>query len=234
MLLVTGQCLLPTQAPGQEAPPQPAAAAGATEPAPVERAGIETFNPLWTRSLFTSGKAPPPPPPLIENTDWAKPLSFLGWTEIDGAVTVYLYRADTEETFVVTQDRIPEEGVIQIVEIENPESMLEAKVRVRLNGQETVIAQFDAPILTETRKDGKSAPKASGPVQPPTTADSRAQQITGPILFTEDSTFENSLQRQAKGAAVAPTESTPASEVILELRQRNEAAYDQYPRPDQP
>jgi hypothetical protein len=64
--------------------------------------------------------------------------------------------------------------------------------------------------------------------------DSRAQQITGPVLFTEDNTFASTLKSQAQGGTAATAEPTPASEVILELRQRNEGLYDQYPRRNTP
>ena len=201
--------------------------------APVVQPELGLFTPLWTRSLFTSGVAPAPPPQPEVDTEWARPLSFLGWCEVEGIVTVYLYRSDTEETFALTQGAIPQEGVMQAVEVENPDSMLDAKVRVRLNGQEAVIAQFEAVSLTE--QPSQQTPSANDKtVQPPTTVDSRAQRLTEPVLFTADNTFENSLQAAQQGVSSKSDKPSPASEVIQELRDRKESLYDQYPRPSRP
>ena len=233
LILVLVQICLPALARGQETQARRATEVEETDTAATTQPEIDKFTPLWTRSLFTSGVAPAPAPQPQLDTEWARPLSLLGWSEVEGVVTVYLYRADTEETFVLTKGALPEEGVLQAVEVENPGSLLEAKVRVRLNGQEALIAQFESASSPD--ESSTQPPKASDTtVQPPTTVDSRAQRLTEPVLFTEDNTFEKSLQPARSGAAAKPDEASPASEVIQELRDRNESLYDQYPRSSPP
>ena len=233
LLLGLSPAFTPVSTCAQDPATMAASATTVDQEATVVQPELESFTPLWTRSLFTSGVAPAPPPQPQMDTEWAKPLSFLGWSEVEGVVTVYLYRSDTEETFVLTKGAMPEEGVLQAVEVENPGSLLEARVRVRLNGQEALIAQFESASSPD--ESSTQPPKASDTtVQPPTTVDSRAQRLTEPVLFTEDNTFEKSLQPARSGAAAKPDEASPASEVIQELRDRNESLYDQYPRSSPP
>jgi hypothetical protein len=209
--------------PAKETPAQPDAA----EQAPATQPELETFVPLWTRSLFTS--APPPAEPVLvptENAEWAAHLSFLGWAEIEGTRSVYIHRTDTDETFVLTLGTSAQEGVMEALEIINADSMMEAQARVRLNGQEALIRTFEAPV-PPPEEIKTAATRPSTPVEPPTTADSRAQRLTQPVLLTEDNTFEKSLQPNSPERDNPPA----AADVIQELRQRNDMLHQQQPLP---
>lgn len=193
------------------------------------------YQALWTRSMFTTHEVKPEVT-AVENADWAANLQLSGWSEVDGRLTVYLYRADTTQTFILQQDEPAEAGVMQLVEVENAETILDARVRVQLNGQEAWISQqkeAEAPPAGAPAQ--QPAQQAVAGVQAPTSVDSRAAMLRSGVVLSAGATFDNSLTKpEQSGSTTASTSASEGSrsnaEVLLRLRERHEHLYRMFPR----
>lgn len=198
---------------------------------------LDHYQALWSRSLFTTHEVKVEAS-VVEDASWAATLQLSGWSEVDGQLSVYLFRSDTEQTFILNNGEPAQSGVMQLVAVENTETILDARVRVRLNGQEAWIRQVDESGATTPPVSGAAQ---SGGVQVPTTVDSRASRLTSPVVLTNNTTFEGSLSPSADPAnsaaqtPVARSDAQPASpEVIQRLRERHEHLYRMFPRPPGP
>lgn len=208
------------------------------EKPPVSFKPLADYQKLWTRSLFTTHEVKPEVT-AVENADWAANLQLSGWSEVDGRLSVYLFRTDTAQTFILQQNEPAEADVMQLVEVENAEGILGARVRVQLNGQEAWINQAN-----ESEEPPAAAPaqqlaqQANAGVQAPTTVDSRAAMLRPGVVLNAGATFDNSLAKPEKPAsnssASAPDSSTDQSrsnaEVLMRLRERHEHLYRMFPR----
>ncbi|MBB5031556.1 hypothetical protein [Prosthecobacter vanneervenii] len=225
-----------------------ALAAGALHAQETEQPSFEPkplagYQALWTRSLFTTHEVKPNVP-TVENADWAANLQLSGWSEVDGQLYVYLYRTDTTQTFIVKQNEPAEAGVMQVVEMENAESIVDARVRVQLNGQGAWIAQqkeSEVPQPPQSSPQQPAAQQAVAGVQAPTSVDSRAALLRPGVVLDAGATFENSLAKP--GTTPSAMESTTAAQtrnsedesrsnaaVLLRLRERHEHLYRMFPR----
>lgn len=209
------------------------------EKPPVSFKPLTIYQPLWKNSLFTTHEVKVEAAP-VENAEWAATLVFSGWSELDGQRTVYLSRTDTEESFILKQNEPPEAGVMQFIEVENENSLLEARVLVQLNGQEAWIKQqTDADAApTQVLSPDPNQPAVTA-VQAPTTVDSRAARLRPGVILSANATFDNSLTKPGQpdsmtGAQseVSPEEASQSkAEVLMKLRERHEHLYRMFPRP---
>ncbi len=190
------------------------------------------YQALWTRSMFTTHEVKSEVT-AVENADWAANLQLSGWSEVDGRLSVYLYRTDTTQTFILQQDEPAEAGVMQLVEVENAETILDARVRVHLNGQEAWISQQNE---SEAPPEGAPAQQqAVAGLQAPTSVDSRAAMLRSGVVLNAGATFDNSLAKpEPSDSTAASTSSNEGSrsnaEVLLRLRERHEHLYRMFPR----
>jgi len=205
------------------------------EKAPFEPKPPADYQALWTRSLFTTHELKPVVP-AVENADWALNLQLSGWSEVDGQLLVYLYRTDTTQTFILKENEPAEAGVMKLVEVENAETILDARVRVNLNGQEAWI----------TQQKESEAPQAAPPqpaqavagLQAPTSVDSRAGLLREGVVFKPGTTFANSLNQPGQPVATAGSaQSVSANDanssnaaVLMRLRERHEHLHRMFPR----
>jgi len=212
------------------------------EPSPVPFKPLNGFEPLWNRSMFTTHETKPEVA-AVENADWAAHLQLAGWSELDGQISVYIYRSDTAQTFILQQNEPPEAGVMQFVEVENPESILDARVLVHLDGQQAWISQqldnggppAEAPIQQLAQQTPQPA---TGTVQAPTTVDSRAAHLRSGLILSADNTFESSLDRPGQPAAdLGDLEASnfnganqSKAQVLMRLRERHEHLHRKFPR----
>ena len=196
------------------------------------------YQALWTRSMFTTHEVKPEAT-AVENADWAANLQLSGWSEVDGRLSVYLYRADTTQTFILQQDEPAEAGVMQLVEVENAETILDARVRVHLNGQEAWISQPNesaAPLAGAPAQ--QPAQQALAGLQAPTSVDSRAALLRPGVVLNAGATFDNSLVKAEPSASNAAASASAGSnegsrsnaEVLMRLRERHEHLYRMFPR----
>ncbi len=208
------------------------------EKAPVTFKPLVNYQPLWTNSLFTTHEVKAEATP-VENAEWAATLVFSGWSELEGQRTVYLSRTDTEESFILKQGEPPEAGVMQFVEIENEDSLLEARVLVQLNGQEAWIKQQTDADTAPTQPIAQDpSQQAVTAVEAPTTVDSRAALLRPGVILSADNTFDNSLTKPgqpagvpgAQQAANPEEQSQSKAEVLMKLRERHEHLYRMFPR----
>lgn len=214
-----------------------------TEKPSFEPKPLAGYQALWTRSLFTTHEVKPVVP-TVDNTGWAANLQLSGWSEVDGRLFVYLYRTDTTETFIVKQNEPAEAGVMQVVEMENAESILDARVRVHLNGQEAWIAQQTESAAPPPPTPQQPAQQAVAGVQVPTSVDSRAALLRQGVVLDAGATFENSLEKPGSPSSAMPATATTAAvqtrnsedesrsnaAVLLRLRERHEHLYRMFPR----
>lgn len=205
------------------------------EKSPVSFKPLADYQKLWTRSLFTTHEVKPELT-TVENADWAANLQLSGWSEVDGRLSVYLFRSDTAQTFILQQNEPAEADVMQLVEVENAESILDARVRVHLNGQEAWISQQN-----ESEAPPAGAPaqqQAVAGVQAPTSVDSRAAMLRPGVVLNAAATFDNSLAKPnqpastsaASASASSIGESRSNAEVLMRLRERHEHLYRMFPR----
>lgn len=206
----------------------------ATPPQPE----LAQFRKLWTSSMFTTHEVKVDAP-TVQNADWAANLKFSGWSEVDGKIAVYLFRADTEQTFTLQQNEPAEAGVLQFVAMENAESLLDARVRVRLNGQEAWISQqqeSEAPPAAFQAPQPAEPPTAA--VQAPTSVDSRAAMLRPGVVLNAGATFDNSLAKPEQPAATTENQEPTSPDeqnrsnaaVLMRLRERHEHLYRMFPR----
>jgi hypothetical protein len=175
----------------------------------------------------------------VQNADWAANLQLAGWSELDGRISVYIYRTDTTETFVLKQNEPPEAGVMQFTEVENADSILNARVLVQLNGQQAWVSQqMDTGGPAAEAPTQQLAQQATGTVQAPTTVDSRAAHLRPGVILSASNTFENSLAKPGQSTtatdALEADGSNQASQskaqVLMRLRERHEHLYRMFPR----
>lgn len=199
---------------------------------------LSHFQKLWTRSVFTTQEMKVEVP-TVENAEWAANLQFSGWAEVDGRLSIYLFRTDTQEAYTLQQDEPAEAGVMQFVALDQAETFFDARVRVRLNGQEAWISQ-----QKETDAPAEPVPAQQPPqqilaaVQAPTTVDSRAAMLRPGVVLSADATFDNSLVKPGTPASAAVTQepaipdedSRSNAAVLMRLRERHEHLYRMFPR----
>lgn len=207
---------------------------------PFEPKPLANYQSLWTRSLFTTHEVKPESTP-VENADWAANLQLSGWSEVDGKLCVYLYRTDTTQTFILQEDEPAQADVMRLLEIENVESIVDARARVNLNGQEAWISQqMEAEEPPAAAPPQQPAQQAVAGVQAPTSVDSRAALLRQGVVLNAETTFDNSLtkpdQSRAGGAAAQGMSSNEQKQskatVLMRLRERHEHLYRMFPRQD--
>lgn len=199
---------------------------------------LATFEKLWTSSMFTSQEMKVEVPE-VTNAEWAANLQLSGWSEVDGQLSVYLFRSDTGQTFILQQGEPDQKEVMQFVAIENTETIIDARVRVRLNGQEAWISQQkEAAAPPQPITGSQPAQPATSGLQAPVTVDSRAALLRAGVVLTADTTFEDSLSQPEKSASSTPDATSgateagkPRAEVLQRLRERHEHLYRMFPRP---
>jgi len=208
------------------------------EKSPVSFKPLNGYQPLWERSMFTTHETKSEVT-VVENADWAANLQLAGWSELDGRLSVYIYRTDTDQTFILQQDEPAEAGVMQFIEVENADSLLEARVLVDLNGQQAWISQqtdsVEPPPETPIQQP---AQQTAGGVQAPTTVDSRAANLRSGVILSASNTFESSLAKPGQPATATGASEADASneasqskaQVLMRLRERHEHLHRMFPR----
>ena len=168
--------------------------------------GLDSYSALWDRSIFTSQSTPPPPAPTPETTDpnWAADFQLSGWVRLNGRLSVYLTRLRNMETIILQEHEPAAEDTPQLLSLSGDDTILDARVKVALNGQTAWIAM--SPDATQQIlppvKDNKPAKSevpavvAEETLVEPTTVDSRAAGLTGPVIFDASATYQSMTSNQ--------------------------------------
>ncbi|WP_395719699.1 hypothetical protein [Prosthecobacter sp.] len=207
---------------------RPAGGAGVSADAPV----LDAYAGFWTRSLFTThSHEAPMPVASMESPGWAADFELSGWTRVDGALTVYLTRRSSGTTLTLQESEPETPDTPQLVTLAGEDTILDGKVQIRMNGASAWIALNTAASANVAPvKKPLDAFRAPAQVQdgeeplPPTTIDSRAARLNGPVLLDASATYESILAR--------PQE--PAPTAVERLRERREKLIRDFPRRPQP
>ena len=194
---------------------------------------LDTYAALWNRSVFTSQSSPPPAAaPEAPSPGWATEFQLSGWVRLNGRLSIYLTRSGNQETVILGEDEPAVQDLPQLICLSGEETILNARAQVALNGQTAWISmnpdasqQINPPV-----KDNQPATTAAPPsaalaaVAEPTTVDSRAARLTGPVLLDTAATFQSITSPQQPNT-VADYE---------RLQNRREQLIRAFPRQPQP
>jgi len=161
---------------------------------------LDSYAALWHRSVFTSQSSPPPAPaPEAPPPDWAAEFQLSGWVRLNGRLSVYLTRLRNQETVILGENEPPVQDAPQLLGLSGDENPLNVQAQVALNGQTAWISmnpdasqQINRPV-----KDNQPAMSAAPPaaametVVEPTTVDSRAARLSGPVLLDAAATYQS-------------------------------------------
>lgn len=194
---------------------------------------LSAYSDLWNRSVFTS-KAPPAPEPSSESqpAGWISEFQLSGWVRLNGRLTVYLTRLSNQETIILNEDEEALQEVPRLLDFSGEDTILDARAKVALNGESGWIAlnpdasqQITIPVQAKT-PEGISALDASSKntVVEPTTVDSRAAKLTGPVLLDAAATYQT---------LISPAEASPA-DTYQRLQDRRDKLIRAFPRIPEP
>lgn len=215
------------------AEPPPTSTAG--EPAPGKAASpaapdLHTYSRLWTRSLFTTHDNPAPPPAADVPPDQASDFELSGWTRLDDRLTVYLTQLDTGRTWTLQENEPEAPDTPQLLALSGEDTILDCRAQIRINGVTAWVSLNPAASANPAPLEGAPEPAAARThqvqedVQPPTSIDSRAARLNGPVLLDASATYESVL---------TPSQ-TPALNAVERLRARREKLIRDFPRRSQP
>jgi hypothetical protein len=118
---------------------------------------------------------------------------------LNGRLSVYLTRLRDQETVILGENEPPVQDAPQLLALSGEENPLNVQAQVALNGQTAWISmnpdasrQINRPV-----KDNQPAMSAAPPaaametVVEPTTVDSRAARLSGPVLLDAAATFQS-------------------------------------------
>ncbi len=218
-----------------ELPSEPSQNGGLSEEAGSGAAAptLGTYSPLWTKSLFTTHEQlAPMPADNLTPPGWATDFELSGWTRVDGQLTVYLTRRSNGQTIVLYENDLESPDTPRLIALNGEDTILDGKARVSMNGEMAWIS-LNQGVSTHTHQPGnpdalKAAPDTSQDskdvLEPPTTVDSRAARLNGPVLLDASATYESFLTPPAE----------PAPTAVERLRQRREKLIRDFPRRSRP
>lgn len=193
---------------------------------------LTSYSQLWTRSIFTSHEPTTPQPREPQQPpDWASDFELSGWTRVDDSLTVYLTRLSSGTTLILQENEPEAPNSPRLDTISGEETILDGKVRISLNGQSAWVslnpaASAHIPPLVSMTKPGATGSDTvpHEDVIPPTTIDSRAARLNGPVILDAAATYETVLTPPQQ----------PALSAVDRLRQRREKLIRDFPRRSQP
>ncbi len=216
-----------------EAPSEPAATEQPTADAAENAATppVDSFAKLWKRSMFTTHATPPPPQPVSDAVpDWAGDFELSGWTRVDGRLTVFLTRLSSGSTLELQEDEAEAPDTPQLLDLTGEDTILDGRAQIRINGMTAWVslnptASTNPAIQVRTPEPGAASTRpAQEAVVPPTTIDSRAARLNGPVLLDADATYESLLDPEQDAAPSA----------VERLRLRREKLIRDFPRRSRP
>jgi hypothetical protein len=194
---------------------------------------LDTYSALWNRSVFTCQSSPPPDPaPEAPPAGWAAEFQLSGWVRLNGRLSVYLTRLRNQETVILGENEPEFQDVPQLICLSGEDTILNARAQVALNGQTAWVSmdpnasqQINPPV-----KDSQPLP-ASAPapapvvaVVEPTTVDSRAARLTGPVLLDASATYQS----------ITSPQQPETSDNYERLKNRREQLIRAFPRQPEP
>jgi hypothetical protein len=199
-------------------------------PPEVKKPGLAHFQSLWNKSVFTTHELPEPipeTPEIPEDDSWARSLVLAGWVELNGQSTAYLHYLEDGRILAlgVGEPADDSEG-LEVVEVQGTDTCLDLKALVRQNGREAWIKPRD-----DSPPEGKPKLESTA-VKAPTSVDSLAATVTGPVILEGDTPSFGSASEVDPGAdpneEAAPTPIPQAS--MRRLQERRERLYRNFPR----
>jgi hypothetical protein len=192
----------------------------------------DSFSPLWKRSMFTS-KAAPRDASLDQSPtpDWLLDMQLCGWIRMDGQLKVYIRRVSTDEIMVLRADSPELPSAPRLLAIQGEDTLLDGRVQLRFNNQvawltlsqnahpESPAAAPSEPVTVAATAPENAPPSA--PVIEPTTIDSRAARITGPVIFDASTSYEDMM---------SPVDSKPKVDTKQRLLERREKLMRDFPK----
>lgn len=212
-----------------EAPLEPAATEEPTADAAENAATppIDSFAKLWQRSMFTTHFSPPPPQPVSDAVpDWASDFELSGWTRVEGRLTVFLTRLSSGSTLELQENEAETPDTPQLLALSGEDTILDGRAQIRINGMTAWVCLNPTASTNPATQVRTPPPGAAGtrPAQetvvPPTTIDSRAARLNGPVLLDANATYESVLTPEQDGAPNA----------VERLRLRREKLIRDFPR----
>jgi hypothetical protein len=208
----------------EEPPPPPPL------PPEVKKPELAHFQSLWNKSIFTTHELPEPipePPEIPVDDSWARSLVLSGWVELNGQVTAYVhYLEDGRILALDVGEPADDPDGLEVVEVQGTDTCLDLKALVRQGGQEAWIKPRDA-----SPPEGKPKVESTA-VKAPTSVDSLAATVTGPVILEDDTPSFGSASEADSGADLsaeaAPTPIPQAS--MRRLQERRERLYRNFPR----
>lgn len=181
--------------------------------------------------MFTSKAAPrdasldQPPTP-----DWLSDMQLCGWIRLDGQLKVYVRRVSTDEVMVLRTDSPELPSAPRLLAIQGEDSLLDGRVQLQFNNQiawltlsqnahpESPAAAPSEPVTVAATAPENAPPSA--PVIEPTTIDSRAARITGPVIFGASTSYEDMM---------SPVDSKPKVDTKQRLLERRKKLMRDFP-----
>jgi hypothetical protein len=178
--------------------------------------------------VFTSHTFEPPKPAAdLQAPAWAADFELSGWTRVDGTLTVYLTRRSNGATLMLQESDPETPDTPQLVALTGEDTIMDGKVQVRINGATAWIPLNPAasanPVPDSSPAaalQGSGTAEGTEEPQPPTTIDSRAARLKGPVLLDASATYESVLTQ--------PQEPVPTG--VEHLRLRREKLIRDFPR----
>jgi hypothetical protein len=223
-LLMSHSAEPPSERSASKEPTSDVAVNAATQP-------LDSFAKLWDRSMFTTHATQPPPEPVAEAPpDWAADFELSGWTRVDGRLTVFLTRLSSGSTLELQENETETPDTPQLLALDGEDTILDGRVQLSINGVTAWVSLNPAASTNPAIQVSAPEPTAAAgtrPTQeavvPPTTIDSRAARLNGPVLLDANATYESIITPEQ--------DSAPAVE---RLRVRREKLIRDFPRRSAP
>lgn len=222
--LMSHSAELPSDPAATKEPKRAVAANAATRP-------LNSFAKLWDRSMFTTHAPQVPPQPVADaHPDWAADFELSGWTRVDGRLTVFLTRLSSGSTLELQENETEAPDTPQLLALAGEDTILDGRVQLRINGVTAWVSLNPAASTNPAIQVRTPEPAAVGnrPAQeavvPPTTIDSRAARLNGPVLLNANATYESVLTPEQDAAPSA----------VERLRVRREKLIRDFPRRSRP
>jgi hypothetical protein len=198
----------------------------------VETPKLGAYSTLWNQSMFTKHDDLVPAPEPAENSlppGWASDFELSGWTRLDGKLTVYLTHLSSRQTLTLNEDEVGSPDQPRLICLSGEETILDGRARVSMNGETAWISLNPGAFSSAPFPDpsqGNKPPAANvaetaEQVEAPTTIDSRAARLNGPVILDAAATYQTIL---------TPAKKPVLSDEAQRLRERREKLIRDFPR----
>jgi hypothetical protein len=175
---------------------------------------LSRYRALWEDSLFGRPAGEPPVAAPRPN------MSLIGWGAIGTSKFAYVYDRDAGKTIEVKEGTVSSMAVMQLLQILPESNGIGLRALVSWKGEKFWVETPSPSSSAAPQIRHFKVPEAGQEVKAPETIDSRAAELTGPVILNESVTMEQLISKGGTQSAEAARKANSARLELLRARHR--------------